>query len=111
MFRKFVAINLFVSLIAMSTSGLMMFFVERPSFTIQMHPVHKLFGLVMVVSAALHLALNWKSIRLYLRSRKIASTGAVLTIALAVLYGLAFTNPLPTDVAQTMDTAASHTKK
>ena len=48
MFRKLVAVTLFVSFIAMATSGLMMFFIEKPSFTIQMHPVHKLFGLLLV---------------------------------------------------------------
>lgn len=37
MFRKFVAVTLFVSFIAMATSGMMMFVIERPSFTIQMH--------------------------------------------------------------------------
>jgi len=51
---KFVAVTLFVSFIAMATSGMMTFVIERPSFTIQMHPVHKLFGLLMVMAAATH---------------------------------------------------------
>ncbi|HAN60078.1 MAG TPA: hypothetical protein DCQ11_04415 [Gammaproteobacteria bacterium] len=55
MFRKLVAVTLFVSFIAMATSGLMMFFIEKPSFTIQMHPVHKLFGLLLVFAVIGHL--------------------------------------------------------
>ena len=55
MFRKLVAVTLFVSFIAMTTSGLMMFFIEKPSFTIQMHPVHKLFGLLLVFAVIGHL--------------------------------------------------------
>ena len=52
MYRKFVAITMFVSFVAMSTSGLLMFFIARPSFTLQMHPVHKVFGLVLVLAAS-----------------------------------------------------------
>lgn len=47
MFRKIVAITLAVSFVAMATSGLMMFSINKTSFTLQMHPVHKLFGLLM----------------------------------------------------------------
>ena len=68
MFYKLVAVTLFVSFIAMSTSGLLMFFIERPSFTIQMHPVHKLFGLVMVAAMTAHIALNWRALRNYVRA-------------------------------------------
>ncbi len=50
MARKFFTVSLFISFIAMSTSGMMMFVIEKPSFTIQMHPVHKLFGLIMIIS-------------------------------------------------------------
>ena len=59
MFRKIVATTLFVSFLAMATSGLMMFFIEKPSFTIQMHPVHKLFGMLMVLAIIAHLSLNY----------------------------------------------------
>ena len=50
MLRKITAITLAVSFVAMSTSGLMMFVIEKPSFTIQMHPVHKLFGLILILA-------------------------------------------------------------
>jgi hypothetical protein len=44
MFRRIVAMAMLVSFVAMSTSGAMMFVVEKPFFTIQMHPVNKLVG-------------------------------------------------------------------
>lgn len=71
MFRRFVALALFVSFIAMSTSGLMMFVIERPSFTIQMHPVHKLFGVIMILSVLGHLSFNFKSIVSYLKNGRL----------------------------------------
>ncbi|MDD2735437.1 MAG: hypothetical protein PHF56_15985 [Desulfuromonadaceae bacterium] len=51
MFRKIVAMTMLVTFAAMATSGALMFVIERPSFTIQMHPVHKLFGLLMILTA------------------------------------------------------------
>ena len=42
---------MFVSFVAMSTSGLLMIVMDRTSFTLQMHPVHKVFGLLMVATA------------------------------------------------------------
>lgn len=55
MFRKLVAIVLLVSFGAMSTSGLLMFVIDKTSFTLQMHPVHKLFGLLLVFAALCHI--------------------------------------------------------
>lgn len=107
MFRKLVATALFVSFIAMSTSGLMMFFIEKPSFTLQMHPVHKLFGLVMVVSVVCHLFLNYRSLWNHLKTRRVAVFGGVLVAALVFLYSVAMKNQVPADLAQQMDEAAA----
>ena len=68
MVRKLTAITLAVSFVAMSTSGLMMFVIEKPSFTIQMHPVHKLFGLILILAVISHLFFNYKSLLEYLRN-------------------------------------------
>ncbi len=103
MFYKLVAVTLFVSFIAMSTSGLLMFFIERPSFTIQMHPVHKLFGLVMVAAMTAHIALNFRALRNYVRARAVALTGGALVALLVVVYAVAINNELPPEIAQPLD--------
>jgi len=106
MTRKIVAASMFVAFIAMSTSGLMIFFVERPSFTIQMHPVHKLFGLVMVAAALAHIWLNRSALAGYLKARRAALTAGALAAALILLYGIALNNPVPQDLAENLDALA-----
>jgi|APTNR8051073442_1049403.scaffolds.fasta_scaffold01691_5 cytochrome b561 len=107
MFRKLVAVTMFVSFVAMSTSGLLMFVVSRSSFTLQMHPVHKLFGLVLVVTALAHITLNFRSLKAHAKARAAAITGAVLVAALVGLYAVAMTNTVPADTAAALD-ALSH---
>jgi uncharacterized membrane protein len=111
MLRKMAAIALAVSFIAMATSGLMMFFIEKPSFTIQMHPVHKLFGLLMVAAAIVHLSLNFQGLKNHLRNRRAALFGVALVIALVVLYGVALNKQLPADLARQMDDAATRAEQ
>lgn len=107
MFRRMVAISMFVSFIAIATSGLMMFVIERPSFTIQMHPVHKLFGLLLVVAALCHISLNFRSLKNHLKQRSGLIEVAILTAALIFLYGVAMNNKIPADLAAQMDQAAA----
>jgi hypothetical protein len=107
MFRKIIAIALFISFIAMSTSGLMMFFIERPSFTIQMHPVHKLFGLVMIFSVIGHLSFNLKSIVNYVKTKTVAIFGGVMVCVLVLLYGVVMNNAVPPEIAAPMDALAA----
>ncbi len=106
MFRRLVAICLLVSLVAMSTSGLMMFFIEAPSFTIQMHPVHKLFGLMMVFSASCHIYLNRRALFNHARQRSGAIALVALTVALVGLYALALQMDRHTPVGKQMDELA-----
>ena len=102
MFRRLVAMAMLVSFIAMSTSGLMMFVIEKPSFTLQMHPVHKLFGLVMVASAIAHLTLNFRSIKAHLKLRSGVLALCVLSAALVAMAGVAMNNQTPADLAKQM---------
>jgi len=104
--RKIAAISLAVSFLAMATSGLMMFFIEKPSFTIQIHPVHKLFGLLMVVAAITHMYLNYQSLFNHLKTKSTAIYGGVLVVILVLLYGVAVNNKVPEDLAKRMDSAA-----
>ena len=107
MFRKIVATTLLVSFLAMATSGLMMFFVERPSFTIQMHPVHKLFGLVMVFAVIAHLSLNYRALLNHLKTKAVSIFGSVLVVILVALYGVSLNNEVPKDIAKPMDELAN----
>lgn len=107
MFKKIVAVALFVSFIAMSSSGLMMFFIEKPSFTIQMHPVHKLFGLIMILSVIGHLSFNLKSIVNYVKTRSVAIFGGGMVCLLVILYGVALNNEVPDVIALPMDKLAA----
>ena len=107
MLRKLVSIALFVSFIAMASSGLLMFFIEKPSFTIQMHPVHKLFGLLMVIAIICHIFFNYRSLLKHFKTKTVSVFGGVLVILLLVLYGVALNNQLPSEIAKPMDALAS----
>jgi len=107
MVRKIAAISLAISFLAMATSGLMMFFIEKPSFTIQMHPVHKLFGLVMVIAAITHISLNYRSLLNHIKTKSVAIYGGVLVVILVLLYGVAINNKVPESLAKQMDSAAA----
>jgi len=107
MFRKITAATLMVSFVAMASSGMMMFVIEKPSFTIQMHPVHKLFGLLMIAAVISHLSFNYKGLLNYLKTKRVAIYGNVLVVLLVVLYGVAMNNQVPEHIAQPMDTLAA----
>ncbi len=106
MLRKLVAVSLAISFIAMATSGMMMFVIEKPSFTIQMHPVHKVFGLVMIASVIGHLSFNYRSLVGYLKTKSVAAFGGVLVFMLVLLYGVAINNELPESIANPLDDLA-----
>lgn len=107
MIRKIAAITLAISFLAMATSGMMMFVIEKPSFTIQMHPVHKLFGLIMIISAVTHISLNYKPLLRHFKSKSMTAYGSLLVVVLVLLYGVALNNSIPEDLAETMDQAAA----
>lgn len=84
-----------------------MFFIEKPSFTIQMHPVHKLFGLLMVLAIIGHITLNYLALLKHLKTKSVSIFGAVLIIVLVLLYGVSFNNEIPRDIAEPMDALAA----
>lgn len=89
---------------------MMMFVVEKPSFTLQMHPVHKLFGLIMIASALAHISLNYKALFRHLKQRSVTIYAALLVTALVLLYGVAINNKVPEDLAERMDAAAAESE-
>lgn len=107
MIRKLAAIGLFVSFLAMPSLGMMMLVIEKSSVTIQMHLVHKLFGLMMIISVVAHLCFNYRALLNHLKTRSVEWAGGVLVVLLVVLYGVALNNQLPADLAQQMDAAAA----
>jgi hypothetical protein len=86
MFRKIVSIALTVSFIGVASSGLLMLFVNGFAFQIRMHPVHNVFSVIMVISGATHLYLNFKPLKAYLRAKPVLIVGIVLTILLVLAY-------------------------
>ena len=106
MIRKVTSVSLLVSFLAMSTSGTLMLVVSQPSFTMQMHPVHILFGLVLIVSVLTHLTLNYKSLLFYLKSKTPELVLGFLTVLLVVAYGVALNKQISRKLALQMDEAA-----
>jgi L-asparagine transporter-like permease len=104
--RRLTAIALMVSFLAMSSSGLLMLVVDKPSFTIQMHPVHKLFGIVMIVAALSHLQLNARALAAHLKQQSAALWCAGLVTALIAIYVVVALNPVPPELAAPLDEAA-----
>ena len=107
MIRKYSAIALAISFLALATSGMMMFVIEQPSFTIQMHPVHKLFGLLFIIAAVTHLSYNYRGLINHLKNKSSVVFASVLVVMLVLLYGAAINNEVPEDLAIIMDTAAA----
>lgn len=105
--RKITAIALLLSFVAMASSGVLMMIVDRPSFSIRMHPVHKLFGIVMVLAALSHLGLNARAALAYLKERSVLLVAAVLVVALVGSYGVVLLRPLPAGPAEQLDKAAA----
>jgi len=111
MFRKAISITLLVSLLAIGTSGLLMFFISKTSFTLQMHPVHKIFGLIFVFAAIFHVKFNFKAITNHLKKRIPALTGAVLVVILISLYAVALNRRVPENMATELNNLADQAEK
>jgi cytochrome b561 len=107
MLRRIAAVSLAVSFVAMATSGTLMYVIEKPSFTMQMHPVHKVFGILLIAAAVTHLSLNFRGLVNHLKTRSVAVYGSVLVAALVLLYGVAINKEIPPELAQQMDAAAA----
>jgi len=106
MTRKLTALCLLVSFIAMASSGLLMMVIDQPSFTIRMHPVHKLFGLLLVIAVGVHLVLNARALRQHLRDRRALTAGVALSVVLVAAYAAAALRPLDDDAARQLNEAA-----
>ena len=99
MLRQCVSITLVLSLIALGSSGILMIILNSFSFQLQMHPVHKVFGIIMVLAGFFHVYLNFKPIRNYLNNKKVFVLGVTLSIFLISLFVIGLNKPMdPTSV-------------
>ena len=94
MFRKCVSITLVLSLIALGSSGLLMIILNSFSFQLQMHPIHKVFGVIMALSGCFHLYLNFKPIKIYLKNRGVLIFGVILSVFLIFLVVVGLNKPV-----------------
>jgi len=94
MFRKSVSLTLLVSLVALSSSGILMIILGSFEFNLQMHPVHKIFGILLTISGGLHLYFNFGAIKKYLGNKKLALITVLLTVVMVGLYGVGMAKPL-----------------
>ena len=94
MFRKLVSLTLLVSLVALSSSGILMIVLGSLEFQLQMHPVHKIFGILLTVSGGFHLYYNFGAIKKYLGNKKLALVTLFLTVIMVGLYAVGTAKPL-----------------
>jgi Domain of unknown function (DUF4405) len=107
MLRQCASIALLVSIIALGSSGLLMIFLNSFTFQIQMHPVHKIFGIIMCVSGCLHIYLNFRPIKTYLNNRKLLITGTLLSIFMIFLFVVGLNKPFDHEVVKSIEKAMS----
>tara|TARA_R110001583_G_scaffold14689_2_gene61352 strand:+ start:512 stop:850 length:339 start_codon:yes stop_codon:yes gene_type:complete len=103
MFRKTISITLLVSLMALASSGIMMILLNSLEFQLQMHPVHKIFGVLMTISGAFHIYFNFKPIKKYLSMRKVLVVGIGMLLMMSLLYVVGFNKTMDKDKIQEIE--------
>lgn len=106
MFQRLVAIILLMSFFAMAASGLAMFVVQKPSFSMEMRPFHNFFGLTLVAASLAHVWVNRHELLQHLKTPFMGVVVGAMASAMVLTYLYATANPLPPDMAVQMDTAA-----
>ncbi len=94
MFRKMISLTLLVSLVALSTSGISMIVLGSLEFQLQMHPVHKIFGILLTLSGAFHVYYNFGPIKKYLGNKKMMLFALVMTFVMVALYAIGMSKPI-----------------
>jgi hypothetical protein len=101
--RRVSSVTLAVAFVAMATSGLLMLVVDRLGFQLRMHPVHNVFGIIMVVAGLLHACFNWKALTAHLRPRWAMTLGALLAGMMVLLLLGGLTSPIDGEVIRKVD--------
>ena len=97
MFRQFISLTLLVSLAALSSSGILMILLGSFEFQLQMHPVHKIFGVLLTLSGAFHVYYNFAPIKKYLKKKKMMFFAVFMTFLMITLYAVGMAKPLDID--------------
>ena len=100
MLRPFVSITLVISFVALGFSGLLMIILNSFSFQLQMHPVHKVFGIIMVLAGCLHVYLNFNPIKNYLKNKKMLVLGVALSFCLSFLVVVGLNKPMDPELVE-----------
>jgi drug/metabolite transporter (DMT)-like permease len=98
-----ISLTLLVSLVALSTSGIAMIVLGSFEFQLQMHPVHKIFGILLTLSGAFHLYYNFAAIKKYLGKKKMMLFALLLTFLLVALYAIGMSKPLDSEKIQQIE--------
>jgi hypothetical protein len=101
--RRSSSIALAVSFLALLVSGSVMMFADGLAPRLRMHPVHNVFGLVMIAAGLVHVAFNARALCGYLRSRWAAVLGVALAAILALLFVAGLHRPLDTDALRQVE--------
>lgn len=103
MFRQFISITLLVSLAALSSSGILMIVLGSFEFQLQMHPVHKVFGILLTLSGAFHVYYNFGAIKKYLGKKKIMLFAVSMTFVMVALYGIGMAKPIDAEKVEQIE--------
>lgn len=94
MFRQFISVTMLVSLAALSSSGILMIILGSFEFQLQMHPVHKIFGVLLTLSGIFHIYYNFGAIKKYLCKKKMMFFAIFMTFLMTTLYAVGMAKPL-----------------
>ena len=103
MLRKITSTTLFVSLIALASSGIMMLVINGFGFQLRMHPVHKIFGILMILCGCLHIYYNFTSVKKYLKSKSILLYTVGMILFMFLLYFAGYKKPLDQNIIKEID--------
>jgi len=109
--RRISSITLAVAFVAMATSGLFMLAVDRFGSQLRVHPVHNVFGFIMIVAGLLHSAFNWKGLAAHFRLRWSTILGVVLAILMVLLFIVGITRPVDVEVTRKVDDILSRARR
>lgn len=110
MFRQFTSITLVISFIALGVSGLMMIILNSFTFQLQMHPVHKVFGIIMVLAGSLHVYLNITPIKNYLKNKRTLVLGVAMSCLLIFLFVVGVSKPMNESTIEKVEQLMSQMK-
>ena len=98
MLRKYIAIALLISIFALGISGILMIILNDLTFRLKVDLLHEIFGVIMCISGSIHIYFNFKLIKNYLKVKKIAIAGAILSVLLIFLFVIGMNKPIDQEI-------------